>query len=428
MKKLLVLLAAVLLILAAAAAVFIATFDLNKYRPRIVKELEMVLGRPVRIERLSLAWRGGIAVDIGGLSIDESTPHAGSMIQAQRISTVIQLMPLLKKTVVISSLEIARPVISVERLPDGHFNLQQISLPAVGTSPQAPAGNPPPRRPAPAAQPSAGGPLGLSAAGAGNQLNFAVQRIHISDGVLRYSDPTVQPPLELTVNQIRLEAVLRPDEVVEVKSFSARLQPAASSDGPSLRGKLSGSFNGSLRTLTGKGNMMLEEGAVVHFNLLREVFQKISIIPGLVERLLANLPSSYQEKFQSPDTVLKKITLALSVTAGSLIFRDLQIETDTFELTGSADALFDGTVGGSAVLRVDQELSAAMIHGVSELEYLADAKNRIQLPVVFQGKSPKILVAPDLNYLTQHLLGNKVQDIVGGLLGKMLEKGLKKKE
>ena len=69
MKKILLIAAALLVLLLAGAGVFVATFDADRYRPRVQKEIENVLGQPVEIEKISLGWRSGPSLEVKGLNI-----------------------------------------------------------------------------------------------------------------------------------------------------------------------------------------------------------------------------------------------------------------------------------------------------------------------------------------------------------------------
>ena len=74
------------------------------------------------------------------------------------------------------------------------------------------------------------------------------------------------------------------------------------------------------------------------------------------------------------------------------------------------------------MLRIDPELSAAVIRSVQELQPLTDAQGRMELPVVMQGRLPGVTVLPDVQYVASRVVATKAQELLGGLLQRALER------
>ncbi|MBI3087459.1 MAG: hypothetical protein HYY91_01015, partial [Candidatus Omnitrophica bacterium] len=87
--------------------IFLATFDADRYRPVVVKQLASALGRPVRLERLSLGWRGGLALQLNGLAVFRDPASPEPIAQAERVSATLQLLPLFQRQLELSTLDIA---------------------------------------------------------------------------------------------------------------------------------------------------------------------------------------------------------------------------------------------------------------------------------------------------------------------------------
>jgi len=176
-----------------------------------------------------------------------------------------------------------------------------------------------------------------------------------------------------------------------------------------------------LRTLTADGSVKLDQAVIARVNVLREVFQKMSMIPGLVERLLTRLPKNYQEKLKSEDTKLEMAQIPFSVQNGLLHLPRLEIATDSFVATGSGTyGLNEGSVTGKVLLAIEPDLSSAMTRSVEELQYLTNEKKEIQIPLVIQGLIPKVVVMPDVSHVASKMAAQKAREVLGGYLEKAL--------
>lgn len=208
------------------------------------------------------------------------------------------------------------------------------------------------------------------------------------------------------------------------------LAPAGPGE-PALKGQLSCSFGGDFqgvswpeisRSLSGDGWIHLENGVLSNVNLLREVFDRLTLIPGLTDTLLARLPPSYQERIAARDTRFEPIQMEVAVQAGVLSFRELRVATDSFSLTGSGQLDLAGALRLPAVIQVEPDLSEAIFRSVEELRFLADAQGRMEIPVLVQGNLPRVSAVPDLGYVATRLAASKGQELIGELLQKVFEK------
>jgi len=209
------------------------------------------------------------------------------------------------------------------------------------------------------------------------------------------------------------------------------LLPTPGPGEPRLRGRLSMSLQGTAQglgwsqltqTLSGKGSLTLTEASVEHLNVLREVFRRLSILPGLVEILEARLPESSKAKLATQNTVLEPLALAITIEHGVLVFSNLRVVTDTFELEGEGRIGLDGHLSSRPTLRIEPELSAAIIKSVNEFQHLTDQRGRIEFPVTLDGTLPRVVPFPDVQYVASRLLVTKTQELLGNLLQKALEK------
>jgi len=208
------------------------------------------------------------------------------------------------------------------------------------------------------------------------------------------------------------------------------LLPQVAPDEPRVQGRLVASFQGTAdgltaaelsRSLSGSGRVQLSELQLVNLNVLREVFQRLSMLPGLVNTLQARLPASYQDKLTARDTAFQPVDLSVTATDGALVFQDFQLTTESFAMRGTGSVGWDGALSSRAMLRIEPELSSAIMASVQELQTLSDADGALLLPVVMQGTLPRVAVLPDLEYIAKRLIIRKTEELFTDLLKKALE-------
>ena len=225
MKHFLRVLIIICLLAVAAGAIFLATFDADRYRPQLVAQLQAALGKPVTLDRISLGWQQGIAVQFRGLAIYEGSEAAGEpLIQVESAHGVLELLPLLKKRVQVATVILKRPRIRVVRDAQGNINLTGLMA---------------------AASPAAA--TGRTATVQGTPVSFEVVSLRVEDGTLHWTDAMSQPPTELSVNQLRVSVKnISPGKPLDIEAkgalaserpnvrLSGRVTPPNESSPPSL--------------------------------------------------------------------------------------------------------------------------------------------------------------------------------------------------
>lgn len=222
------------------------------------------------------------------------------------------------------------------------------------------------------------------------------------------ADP--QSSLKLTLRSLNLSQLTAPTQEGE----------------PYLEGVLSMNFKGQasgvsseqiLASLAGSGDLNLQNGVLVNMNLLREVFNKISLVPGLAQKLKERLPEAYLAKFEARDTVLGPIDAPFSARNGFLYFEQLHLAAETFLFSGAGSVRFDGALSMQGVLKIDPDLSMAIIRSVNELQNLAGAQGMLEIPIVIQNIQGRLSIVPDLRYIGSKIFATKAQEWIGDLLG-----------
>ncbi len=219
---------------------------------------------------------------------------------------------------------------------------------------------------------------------------------------------------------------------VEAQGLSLEeLAVKRSPDEPYLRGSFSAAFQGKAqgdepkdiaRTLFGQGKMTISEPVLVNMNVIREVFDRLSVIPRLVERLESRLPETYKEKLEAKDTVFKPVEIPFTAQNGTFFVDRLEIASESFEVHGAGRLELDRTLRGTAVLLIDPDLSNALIRSIEELRYLANPDGRLQIPLAILGQIPQVQVYPDVQQVAALLAASKTREVVSGFLEKKLGK------
>lgn len=446
MKKLLIILLILFLLVAAGIAVFIATFDAERYRPVVVKKLEEALGRPVRVDRISLRWERGIAAELRGIAIlPDRDPSSKPALEAASISIQLQFQPLFYGEVQIGSVVVQGLRASLIRRADG-----TVEVPGLFPPPEGPFAAPPVLPPTGNNSPTIA-PL-------------LIRDLELLEGTLMFRDETLRPPLQVTLERVKLRMALDLGaEQVDIRQASANIGEGVISaagvvrnfrvrpDGelrltvqdvrlenlfpptegqPGLQGKLTGAFAAQLEGrpagadpiegLTLQGRLRVQDGRISNFNLLREALVRLTVIPGLSESLLARLPPSYAEKLEAKDTTFRPLDMEFTLKGGAVSFKEFHVSTDSFDLLGTARIGLDGGLHVPAKILVEPELSAAFIQSVEELKYVAEG-DRIVLPVIVEGSVQKPNVRPDLQYVAGRLFSGQGQSLLGDLLNEVLD-------
>lgn len=206
--------------------------------------------------------------------------------------------------------------------------------------------------------------------------------------------------------------------------LSSLLPPPESPGDPEFHGKLSADFQGAAagkdlpaieRTAAGEGRIRVDQPVLLNFNFLQEIFSRLSLIPGLEQRLRGRLPPDYESKLNERDTVFQPIQFPVGIQQGRFFFNSLHVVSDSFELAGSGSLRFDGYIATRFMTRIDAGLSQAMIRTVNELSYLADAEGRLEIPILIQGPPGDVQFRLDLAYLASRLAAAKLQDVFSGV-------------
>lgn len=205
----------------------------------------------------------------------------------------------------------------------------------------------------------------------------------------------------------------------------ADLMKEAAPGAPQLNGHLNLDFEGQAqglswepisRTLNGRSRIVIQDGVLLNYNMLREVIQKLSVIPGAEEAFQNNFPQAYRLRLQDQSTLLKPVDLSATVTNGVFNFNPLYIGTDFLVIQGAGQVALDKRIAATAVLQLNQEISQALIRGVRQVSLIANPKGEIEVPLAIDGVLPQVRITPDKQYIISKLVAAKTQEVVADLV------------
>lgn len=161
--------------------------------------------------------------------------------------------------------------------------------------------------------------------------------------------------------------------------------------------------------LSGEAVASVVQAKLKDMNLLRAVLDKISIIPGLAQRVEAGLPERYRQKLAKQDTEISDIKMPMTIENGRVVVKDVVMEADEFIFNCSGEIGFDSAYALQGLFLIPQELSASMVAQVSELQYFLNDDKQIYVPLKILGKGGKPQLVVDIEYLAKRLLMNQAK-------------------
>ncbi len=223
MKKLLIVLTILITLVAAGLAIFIATFDANRCKPELTKQLESALGSPVRIGGLSLGWASGLSFQVNQLAIyrDKASMDRPA-VYLERASAHVHLMPLLSKRIEIASIALKGARFNVIKEAGGSIRINGINLPAKPVKNEA-----------------------VSSAGstAVDMTTFMIGAVKIEDANIGFVDKSPSNPMKIAVRH--LDILLKNVALGKPVEFQAKLAAFGEEQNIRFQGRV------EISTLTG---------------------------------------------------------------------------------------------------------------------------------------------------------------------------------
>lgn len=307
MKKILIALIVLLIVVVAGLAIFVLTFDINRYNKEICYEISKAVGNKVEIGRLSLGWKGRINLSVENFQIivekdGEKTPE----LSFERGDMALELLPLLQKQLKISSIFVSRPKLHLVKSKEGAIEVR-----GYNAKPEAPA---------------------VSAAGAAAPIavNFSISSIVIRDGAIRFEDCMTEPPAEILIDS--LDADINNVSLVTPVQFAVKMSLL----GQRQNANISGTAGGFTVAPMYVKNLIadIDIGAIDHIKLIR-AFPAVKSIG--ITKDIAGILKAKVHTLELVDGKISKLSSDIEFTGGKISLAQLKAPVENIDLSASAE-------------------------------------------------------------------------------------------
>lgn len=182
---------------------------------------------------------------------------------------------------------------------------------------------------------------------------------------------------------------------------------------------LSGSMNNLSSSASGQMKLLLENGAIVGVNVLKETLGKVNNIPGLGAAMVSYVPPSAQPVLTADETPFDLVQAAGSITHGTLHLSNFSLKHSLYLITGSGSIAPNGDMKLNTQLRLTPLLAKDMVLKQPQLKLLMDREQNITIPVVISRNNGSTLVLPDASQLLKNAAGNTAKETATRALEKV---------
>jgi hypothetical protein len=397
------------LVISAGVFIFFQTLDTDQYIPQVTKKVSRILGRSVSIGNLGLGLSlQGITLDAWPLIIsDDPRFTAQPFIKVDKVRLWLDLGSLvLRREVHIKEILLQSPQIHFIRSLEGDINARSIGRTARTIVVPAPR--------LPARQEVGMAGFSSSAIQARGQFPITIKSIKIQDASISFIDQNQNFPLDIWLLDINAN--------INNFSFSKPFQLSFNASPLLLKGISPGESDSFIsKNITGvvqlnmpysgHGNIVMTGGVIKNFNIIKTVLSHTIGVFGGLDGIIDKLGAS--------DTVIKKAKAEFSLHDKIIFINDFLIETNIFELTakGSVDQGLNTDM--QTMLRLNEDVSAALVNEIDGLKLLCDDSKRIAINASLKGVIPHLKYKPnkDFRKKSKKLLMEEGGNILGILLG-----------
>ena len=187
------------------------------------------------------------------------------------------------------------------------------------------------------------------------------------------------------------------------------------------KGTFSGALSGDVaRSLNGSGDLLIKDAVLKGANIPNLILTKVSGIPLLEGSLRANIAPEHQIYFNDPDTKMKELKSEYSISGGVINLRALSATSDAFSIESSGTMSMSGELNLASTFTLSPDISQSLAKRSKTIQAMLTPSRQLAIPVVIKGKSPAIVVLPDITKLLQGAGGRILEEKAGSLLEKAL--------
>lgn len=216
-----------------------------------------------------------------------------------------------------------------------------------------------------------------------------------------------------SISNVSIEELLKVTKPTLSRSISGTIV--------SSKGNFSGSAMGDVpRTVNGAGDLVIKNAVLKGVNVPNLILSKVSNIPLLEGTLRSNIAPEHQKYFNDPDTKVADFTSEYSLGGGVINLKSLRATSEAFVLQSSGTMSMDGELNLASNLTLSADISKSLAKRSKTVENMLNKDKRLEIPVVIKGKSPALVVLPDISKLLQGAGGRALEQQAGKLLEKAL--------
>jgi hypothetical protein len=227
------------------------------------------------------------------------------------------------------------------------------------------------------------------------------------DGTARHNSSSTALGLDLNAATLDLGMIL------------SALNPAVPAPFQGTLSSLNLNMNTALKTdpakdLVGKGSLKMVNGKIVGSNIVGEVLTQLANLPFVGKDLISSMPASEKEALTKKDTDIQQLSASFTLASQRLTTPDLLLTSSLFSLTAIGSVEFDGNMDLKCKMTLNKALSSLMVTKVKELKTTLSPAGEMTLSVGIKGKSPGLVVNPDLGNLMKAGLMGAASKFLGG--------------
>jgi len=310
MKKTILIFLIVIILVIAGVAVFIATFDINKYNKPIADRVSEMVGNPVEIGKLSLRWQGRLLLGADKFQIfSEKNGVRTAVLSFDKADLALDVMPLLERKIAVSSVSVTSPRITVLRTKDGKIEVYGYD---------------------PASSPSATKTNAAPSVAAGPALALNVDSIMVRDGMVRFIDLAEAAPLDIVLDKI--DADIKNVSLTSPVKFDVKAAFCSEKQNAEVSGTAGGFVKSPV--FVKDLDMSIDLGKVDFETLKKYVpaIQKTGLKSGPKGVLKAKV-----KNLEMSDNKIDKLLADLSFTEGALSLTQINIPIENIMLSVTAE-------------------------------------------------------------------------------------------
>ena len=177
---------------------------------------------------------------------------------------------------------------------------------------------------------------------------------------------------------------------------------------------------GAGQPVRAEGILLVTNASLKGTNLPMEVLNALGQIPLFSGLLAGGLPENYKSSANIKDTPIREMKGSFSFAQGQTTLKNVQVASDMCSFTVDGTIAPDGALDISSTVTFSPDLSMGLVRSFKGLNRALNSAQQLVVPVRITGKSPMLVVLPDVTKLITGTLTNLPSEalgVIGGALG-----------